>query len=92
MAREHTIQSRCDPRLTLRSVGVRLTAMKVALPSLAVAMSSLVSTVAIACPFASSTGASDCGACGASLFGYGSWLVLGVGAGLASVAFERRRS
>ncbi|MDP9150020.1 MAG: hypothetical protein M3O36_08790 [Myxococcota bacterium] len=66
---------------------------KVALSLLAAAATSVSAAVVFACPYASSAGArvDDCGACSAGLFGYGSWLVLGVGAGIASVAFERRR-
>ncbi|MDP9002440.1 MAG: hypothetical protein M3O46_20300 [Myxococcota bacterium] len=55
----------------------------------AVAIAWLVPAVAKACPYASGS-ASSCGSCGSSLFSYGTWLLLGVGVGLASVAFQRR--
>ncbi|HXN33658.1 MAG TPA: hypothetical protein VN894_17435 [Polyangiaceae bacterium] len=65
--------------------------MKAALPFLAAAAASFVPSVAWACPY--SSGATGCGACGSSssLLGYGALLLVGLGAGFASIAFERRR-
>lgn len=54
----------------------------------AAAVALFVPAVAHACPYAAST--STCGSCGSSLFSYGTSLLLGVGIGLASVAFQRR--
>jgi hypothetical protein len=69
---------------------VTLTAMKRALQIL-FAATWLLPGIALACPYASA--GSECGACGSSSsLGYGLSLLLGVGAGFASVALERRRS
>jgi hypothetical protein len=73
--------------LTPRLAGVTLGRMKVALRLIAVIVS-LVPSVAFACPYGS--GSTGCGACDSSLLGYGTWLLLGLGIGLGSVAFERR--
>ncbi len=64
--------------------------MKLALPLLT-AFASFVPSVALACPY--SSGAAGCGGCGSSisLLGYGAFLLVGLGAGFASVSFERRR-
>lgn len=69
---------------------VTLVCMKLALPLL-VAAASLMPSLAWACPY--SSGASGCGACASSLslLGYGASLLAGLGAGFASIAFERRR-
>jgi hypothetical protein len=64
--------------------------MKLALPFL-VAAASFIPSLAMACPYSSR--AVESGGCGSStsLLGYGALLLLGLGAGFASVAFERRR-
>jgi hypothetical protein len=68
--------------------------MKSALPLFA-AIASLVSltpSLALGCPYASAAGdCASCSASSASLFSYGAFLVLGLGLGIASVAFERNR-
>jgi hypothetical protein len=53
---------------------------------------SFVPAVALACPYSSGQ-MGGCGACGSSfsLLGYGATLLVGLGIGVASVAFERRR-
>jgi hypothetical protein len=49
-------------------------------------------SLALACPYASADGTcGSCGASSASLLSYGACLVLGLGLGIASVAFERDR-
>jgi hypothetical protein len=65
--------------------------MKLALPLLAAAAASIVPSLASACPY--SSGAAGCAASGASfsLLGYGAFLLVGLGAGFASIALERRR-
>jgi hypothetical protein len=65
--------------------------MKLALPILA-AVAALAPSVALACPYAAEMAEGDCGACSASLLGYGASLLLGLGLGFVSVAFERRRA
>jgi hypothetical protein len=65
--------------------------MKPAL-SLLAALTSLVPSLALACPYASAgDGCASCGASSASLFSYGACLVLGLGMGIVSVALERDR-
>ena len=62
---------------------------RVLLPALAAL---LTPSLALACPYASaaSSASAGCGACGSSTLGYGVSLLLGVVAGFASVAVERR--
>ncbi len=67
--------------------------MRIAAPLLA-ALAALVPAAALACPYASSSAsaAADCASCGgSSVLGYGAALLLGLGIGVASIAFERRR-
>jgi hypothetical protein len=73
--------------LTAGPAGVTLGGMKLA-HSLIAVVAFLAPSVALACPYAS--GSTGCGACDSSLLGYGMWLVLGLGIGLGSVAFQRR--
>ena len=47
-----------------------------------------VPSLAFACPYGS--GASGCGGGGSSLVSYAVWLLVGLGAGVTSVAFEKR--
>jgi hypothetical protein len=56
--------------------------------SLLAVLASSVPSLALACPYSSA-----CASCSSSSsFGeYGAWLVLGLGMGIASVAFERKR-
>jgi hypothetical protein len=78
---------RARAALTAGSAGVTLGRMKLARSLMAV-VAFLVPSVALACPYAS--GSMGCGTCDSSLLGYGTWLLLGLGIGLGSVAFERR--
>jgi hypothetical protein len=65
--------------------------MRIAAPVLA-ALATLAPSIALACPYASRA-AGDCAACGgSSVLGYGAAALLGLGIGVASVAFERRKS
>ena len=73
--------------LTPGAARVTLGPMKLALPLIAVVVF-LAPSVALACPYGS--GSVGCGTCDSSLLGYGTWLLLGLGIGLGSVAFERR--